>query len=85
MRPVISFITGVVAGIFCIGMIRDCDADESGTVGEDHDHDHDHDHGHEPLIPGADDCYVSPSEFKGFFFAWLHRLSEGVGRVGSTT
>ena len=97
VRPVISFITGVVAGIFCIGLIRDRDAAETDTAHEGHDHahshghghahghDHGHDHGHEPLIPGAGDCYVSPSELKGFFFAWLQRLNEGVGRVRTAT
>ena len=37
-RPVISFITAVVAGIFCIGLIRD------RAAPHDHEHDHDHDH-----------------------------------------
>ena len=47
VRPVISFVTGVVAGIFCIGLIRDRDAAETGTADEDHDpHDHDHGHAH---------------------------------------
>ena len=103
VRPVISFITGVVAGIFCIGLIRDRDAADTDAPHEDrdhhhghdhdhdhhhhhgHDHDHDHDHSHQPLIPGAGDCYVSPSELKGFFIVWLRRLSEGVGRVRGTT
>ena len=111
VRPVISFITGVAAGIFCIGLIRDRDTPEAGTADENHDHlhdhdhrhghehhpghsrshghghghDHDHDHSHMPLIPGAVDCYVSPSELTGFFFIWLRRMSESVGRVRSTT
>ncbi|MDD9983900.1 MAG: SO_0444 family Cu/Zn efflux transporter [Gammaproteobacteria bacterium] len=98
VRPVISFITGVVAGIFCIGLIRDRDATDSGDAHEDRDHqahhghhhghdhhDHDHDHSHEPLIPGSDDCYVSPRELRGFFFSWVRRLSEGVGRIRTTT
>ena len=92
VRPVISFITGVVAGIFCIGLIRDRDAAGSGGAhedhhhhGHDHDHGHDHAHSHQPLIPGADDCYVSPRELRGFFIARLRRPSEGVGRVRSTT
>ena len=103
VRPVISFITGVVAGIFCIGMIRDRDAADTGTAHEDHDHHghdhghdhhhhghshihgHDHDHSHQPLMPGADDCYVSPSELRAFFVAWVRRPGEGVGRVRSTT
>ncbi len=65
VRPVISFITAVVAGIFCIGLIRG----DNGTVKEEHDdshdHDHDHDHGpHEHLIPSEDDCCISPSQLK---------------------
>ena len=61
VRPIISFVTAVVAGVFCIGLIRGDDA-ESKTAA--HDHDHDHDHGHSPLLSGSDDCYVSPSEMK---------------------
>lgn len=56
VRPMVSFLTAVVAGIFCIGIIRD-DSDASephqhhahghGDSGHDHDHDHDtHSHGH---------------------------------------
>ena len=65
VRPVISFITAVVAGIFCIGLIRG----DGGTLKEEHDgshdHDHDHDHGpHEHLIPSQDDCCISPSQLK---------------------
>ncbi|MDE0239075.1 MAG: SO_0444 family Cu/Zn efflux transporter [bacterium] len=96
VRPVVSFITGVVAGIFCIGLIRGRDAFETVAEDEDHDvhdhshghghdHSHGHSHGHEPLIPGADDCYVSPGELRGFFLAWLRRLSESVGRIRTTT
>ena len=60
-RPIISFLTAVVAGIFCIGLIRDsagadrrsqAEHGDEGTHGheghghEGHDHeDHDHDHG----------------------------------------
>ena len=71
VRPIISFVTAVVAGVFCIGLIRGDDA-ESKTESHEHDHDHDHghdhdhdhDHGHSPLLSGSDDCYVSPSEMK---------------------
>jgi len=75
-------------------MIRDRDETKTGPAHEEHDHDHehhhhhehghDHDHGHRPLIPGSDDCYVSPKELRGFFFTWLRRMSEGIGRVRST-
>ena len=102
VRPVISFVTGVVAGIFCIGMIRDADAVEPAARDHghdhqghdrqghdhhhhDHDHDHDHDHSHKTLIPGDDDCYISPADFKAFFVTWLSRLNQGVGRARSMT
>ncbi len=105
VRPVISFITGVVAGIFCIGMIRDGDVKEAALEddhghdhhghdhhgqdhhGHDHDgHDHDgHDHSHKTLIPGDDDCYISPAAFKAFFVTWLARMNDGIGRARSTT
>ena len=97
VRPFISFITGVVAGIFCIGMIRGADADEPAAgdavhdhdhYAHDHDHSHDHDghdHSHKTLIPGDDDCYISPAAFKAFFVTWLARLNQGVGRARSMT
>ena len=94
VRPVISFITGVMAGIFCIGMIRDGDAAEPDPAaahdhehhGHDHDHHgHDHDHDHKTLIPGDDDCYISPSILRAFFVTWLGRLNEGVGQARSMT
>ena len=64
VRPVVSFITAVVAGIFCIGLIRADDQD--ARRGHRHDHGdrcHDHDHGdHMPLLPGREDCYVAPAQ-----------------------
>ena len=78
VRPAISFITAVVAGIFCIGLIKD-DRDEAGASDGDHghdcDHDHDCDHGHEPLVSGSDDCYVSPSQLKALFLGWMRRTN----------
>ena len=48
VRPIISFITAVVAGIFCIGLIRD-DSDAARAREHDHDdHEHEHDHDHGP-------------------------------------
>lgn len=73
VRPFISFITAVVAGIFCMGLIRD-DRDEaegSDRYDQDCDQECDHDHGHEPLVSGSDDCYVSPSQLKTLFFGWV--------------
>ena len=58
VRPFISFLTAVVAGIFSIGLIRgdrdhhhdhdhDHDHDHHHSHGHGHDHDHSHDHGHD--------------------------------------
>ncbi|MDE3258108.1 MAG: SO_0444 family Cu/Zn efflux transporter [Gemmatimonadota bacterium] len=92
VRPVISFITAVVAGIFCIGLIRNGHEETVSDHGHDehehdhdhdhgHDHDHDHDHGsHEPLIPETDDCYVSFSRLKGLFVQWLKSVATMAGR-----
>ncbi len=80
VRPFISFITAVVAGIFCMGLMRD-DRDEtegsdrSRDRGRDCDHECDHDHGHEPLVAGSDDCYVSPSQLKTLFFGWVRVIN----------
>ena len=91
VRPVISFVTAVVAGIFSIGLIRGDDP-EAETSGHDHDHDHghdhdhDHDHGeHKPLLPGSDDCYVSPSEMKKMAGRWVESLYLTASRVKSAS
>ena len=75
VRPVISFITAVVAGIFCIGLIRD-DRDEAEASDHDHCHACDHDHdSHQSLIAGRDDCYVSPSQLKVLLVNWLKGIA----------
>ncbi len=78
VRPIISFITAVVAGIFCIGLIRD-DRDEAKPSNHDHrhdhthdhHHDHHHDHGHQSLLSESDDCYISPAQFKELSANWF--------------
>ena len=96
-RPIISFITAVVAGIFCIGLIRDHPASHDHDH-HDHDHHDHHDHGHEhhghgheghdhavhePLLPGSDDCYVRPSQLKAALIGWARRTVQNVGeRIG---
>ncbi len=88
VRPVISFITAVVAGIFCIGLIRDNRHDpKSGQSRHDHGHHHHHDHGdcghdhgHKHLMD--DDCYIGFRNFwillvdglKGISFPNLKKL-----------
>ena len=81
VRPVISFVTAVVAGIFCIGLLRGRDDEATADQeGHDHDHDHDHDHGHLPLLAGSDDCYVSPSLLKRLTLNWLKTAASAAGR-----
>ena len=81
-RPVVSFITAVVAGIFCIGLIREDDREPRHGDGAVHDHDDEHEHDvhehddHTPLIPGRDDCYVAPAEI----MASLRRAPATVGK-----
>ena len=73
VRPVISFITAVVAGIFCIRLIRD-DRDEAKASDPDHYHECGHDH-HQSLITERDDCYVSPSQLKVLLVDWLKGIA----------
>ena len=73
IRLVISFITAVVAGIFCIGLIKD-DRDEAEASDHPHGHDCSHDH-HPSLIADRDDCYVSPSQLKVLLVNWLKGLA----------
>ena len=73
IRPVISFITAVVAGIFCIGLIRD-DRDEAEASGHPHGHECSHDH-HQSLIADRDDCYVSPAQLKVLLVNWLKGIA----------
>ncbi len=87
VRPIISFVTAVVAGVFSIGLIRGDDP-EAETSGDDHDHghDHDHDHGeHKPLLPGSDDCYVSPSEMRRMAGRWAQSLYLAASRLKSAS
>ena len=79
VRPVISFITAVVAGIFCIGLIRDDRDEPRAKLG--HRHGCDHDHGvHQPLIPSQEDCYVNPSQLKKASVRWMKGLALAVRR-----
>lgn len=84
-RPVISFITAVVAGIFCIGSIRDYHDEKTETDHEHHEHDdscHSHDHHdhetHQPMVPDQDDCYISFSQFRDAAVNWFRKISKGL-------
>ncbi len=77
-RPLVSFITAVIAGLSCIGLVRD-DQDE-GTVSKPVDPCCEHDHGHRALITGGEDCYVSPRRFTGMTIEWLKGRVSGSER-----
>lgn len=87
VRPVVSFLTAVAAGAFCIGMIRD-DSDASKAHGPQigSHAEHEHEHGdHVYLNAGQDDCYVSPAQLKDLVLAWLAqvagRTAAAAGRI----
>ena len=94
VRPVISFITAVFAGIFCIGMIRDGRDDAAAQAADNghehghdhhHGHDHGHDHSHKNLFPGSEDCYVSFSQLKQMTANWFRRCAAALGRWKAAT
>ena len=69
-RPLVSFVTAVVAGLTCAGLIKnksdsvdnpDPSLFEACAAGDD---DCDTHKEHEPLVPYMDDCYVAPATFK---------------------
>ena len=66
VRPLVSFVTAVVTGLFCIGLARDDDVrrDDAAAGERADDCGHcEHGHGgHTPLIAGREDCYVSPAQ-----------------------
>ena len=91
VRPVVSFVTAVVTGMFCIGLFRD-DSDEVKSAGvESHTHDGvhcgsdhahcDHDHAtHKPLLKTTEDCYVSPSHLRLMLSGFLQDVVRNAAR-----
>ena len=88
VRPVVSFITAVVAALFCIGLIRDSAQDHTATRmrtdQREHDHGHgeDHTHEHASLFLDRDDCYVSLNQLGDFAVRWLRTQALAVRRWG---
>ena len=88
VRPIVSFVTAVVAGAFCIGLLRDDDANAQTTGRShehEHEHEHDHDHGHVPIIPGSDDCYVSPTEIRNMAGRWATNVYLAISKLKSAS
>lgn len=94
VRPVVSFVTAVVTGIFCISLIRDDSHEPKADGHHDHAHEDDdcghdqgsceHDHGaHTPLMTASEDCYVSPSQLRAIMLGWLRKVTGRIaGKVG---
>lgn len=85
VRPVVSFITAVVAGVSCIGLIREDTQSDKASIPDGHVHGsgkdecehcdvHGHRH-HEALLIGTDECYVSPAEFRRLIADWIRSLT----------
>ena len=70
VRPVISFVTAVVAGIFCIGLITDKNTAQQHLAAAEEGHCD----GHASLVPGADDCYLSPAQLKASWLNWFRNM-----------
>ena len=77
VRPLVSFVTAVVSGLFCIGLTRDSDPVPQTTTCESsrehatHTADCEHEHEHASLFADRDDCYVSLRELGRFALSWL--------------
>ena len=93
VRPLVSFVTAVVTGVFCIGLVKDdSEQTESARVdGHKHDDCHcRHDHAaHKPLLESIDDCYVSPSQLRSILADGLQnaarRTAGWLGRARFTS
>ena len=88
VRPVVSFVTAVVSGLFCIGLTQDSDSVpdrlERTSRHENPPHDdckHEHDHKHASLFLDSDDCYVSLRELGRLFLNWIAGLASNFGRL----
>lgn len=81
VRPVISFITAVIAGLFCIGLAKDDRGEAQARI---HRCVSDCD-AHEPLLTGSDDCYISPAQLKASLFAYLRRIGDKISRRGNAS
>lgn len=88
VRPLVSFVTAVIAGALCIAGPRDQESSAGPSASSEHSRDAcgcDHDHvGHTPLIPGSDDCYVSPALLRASVIGWFRRLVRP-GRPATTS
>ncbi len=87
VRPLVSFLTAVVTGVFCIGLIRAdegetdagafrgrhrADGPVAGCAHEECGHDHG---GHRPLVAGTEDCYVRPADLGAMLSGWFGSLA----------
>ncbi len=86
MRPIVSFITAVVSGLFCIGFSRRSDPQSGHAIEATQRLSHEskdcsnHAHEHDSLFADRDDCYVSLRELGHLAWLWLR---DQWGRVRS--
>ncbi len=79
-RPLVSFVTAVVAGALCIAGVRSQESSAGPSALNEHHGDacggnHSHVHVcHAPLVPGSDDCYVSPARLRASAIGWFRQL-----------
>ena len=75
VRPLVSFLTGVVVGMLSIGLAGNRDEREGPHCHHcQHGDEEDQNHGHLPLRIGGDGCYVSPSQFAKMFADSLRKI-----------
>ena len=83
-RPVISFLTAVLAGLCCLGLIgKERPGRETGNADRLQQKESPHccgsdDTSHSPLFPGRQDCYISPGEFRNEAVLWFRGLIQRV-------
>lgn len=80
VRPLVSFITAVIAGLTCIRFARENTAE--GTHSELDDACCDHENVHHPLIADEEDCYVSPARLAVMTKDWLKGLGSRFAQFG---
>ena len=86
-RPFVSYVTAVVAGIVCIGLIREDQPAPTTTEAHEHEHEHGEDHScghdhehdaHEKLVPEEDDCYIPLPALKDLAIERMRELGTTV-------
>ncbi len=90
VRPLVSFVTAFVTGVFCIGLMKSDETRGAASGGADEpddqacadDHNRCHEHGtHTPLLTASGGCYVAPAQLKDMFLKSVRGLARGTVRI----